>query len=63
MTAASVRPIKGKIRVGDRIFSSSTIVAGSLILVVLAAVAIFLIIQSLPALQADSTTLPNACRS
>lgn len=46
-------------RLGDRVFSTSTIVAGSLILAVLAAVAIFLVIQSIPALFAKSSDLPN----
>lgn len=40
-------------RLGDKVFSTSSRVAGSLILVVLAAVAIFLIAQSLPAFLAD----------
>jgi len=39
-------------RVGDRVFSTATIVAGSLILAVLAAVAIFLFVQSVPAFVA-----------
>lgn len=41
-------------RLGDKVFSTSSLVAGSLILAVLAAVAIFLIAQSLPAFFADS---------
>ncbi|WP_143822610.1 phosphate ABC transporter permease subunit PstC, partial [Mycetocola reblochoni] len=41
------------VRVGDRIFSRSTLFAGILILITLAAVAIFLIAQSLPAFVAD----------
>lgn len=44
-------------RRGDRIFAASSVFAGSLILVVLAAVAIFLIAQSLPALLSDPSTL------
>ena len=47
-------------RVGDRVFSGSTILAGSVILAVLAAVAIFLVIQSIPALVAKPGTLPNS---
>src|SRR5690606_35089862 len=43
----------------DRIFSGSTVVAGTLILVTLAAVAIFLIAQSIPALVADPADLPT----
>jgi phosphate transport system permease protein len=45
-------PIKPRQRPGDRVFSTATIVAGSLILAVLAAVAVFLLIQSLPAFVA-----------
>ncbi|MGW4930132.1 phosphate ABC transporter permease subunit PstC [Agromyces sp. NPDC004153] len=45
--------IKAKQRPGDRVFSGSAVFAGSMILVTLAAVAIFLIVQSLPALVAD----------
>jgi phosphate transport system permease protein len=40
-------------RRGDKVFSTSSLVAGSLILAVLAAVAIFLVAQSLPAFLAD----------
>ena len=40
-------------RRGDKVFSTSSLVAGSLILAVLAAVAIFLVAQSLPAFFAD----------
>ena len=53
MTTATERPaLKAKERPGDRIFSTSTIVAGSLILAILAAVAAFLLVQSLPAFLA-----------
>lgn len=45
--------IKAKQRPGDRVFSGSAVFAGSMILVTLAAVAIFLIVQSLPALIAS----------
>jgi phosphate transport system permease protein len=57
-TAGVLRP-KAKLRLGDRVFSSSTVIAGSLILAMLAAVAIFLIIESLPALTAKPGELPN----
>lgn len=40
-------------RLGDKVFSKASVVAGSLILAVLAAVAIFLIAQSIPAFIAD----------
>lgn len=43
---------RGTLRPADRIFSGSTLVAGSLILLALAAVAVFLVAQSIPALVA-----------
>lgn len=46
-------------RLGDRIFSTSSRVAGSIILVALAAVSIFLIAQSIPALVADQSLINN----
>jgi phosphate transport system permease protein len=57
VTTAEIIPTKVKTRQrrGDLIFAGSSVFAGSLILVVLAAVAIFLIAQSLPALVADPT--------
>ena len=54
--------IKAKQRPGDRVFSGSAVFAGSMILLTLAAVAIFLIVQSLPALFAtneDASILPT----
>jgi len=54
--------IKAKQRPGDRVFSGSAVFAGSMILVTLAAVAIFLIVQSLPALIAsheDASIVPD----
>ena len=45
-------PIQGKRRPGDRIFGGTAIAAGVLILITLAAVAIFLIVESIPALSA-----------
>jgi phosphate transport system permease protein len=53
------RRIPTVVRRGDRIFSTATIVAGSIILAVLAAVAIFLIVQSLPALTATKADFPG----
>ncbi|MRG61044.1 phosphate ABC transporter permease subunit PstC [Agromyces sp. CFH 90414] len=47
-------PIKAKLRLGDLVFSRSALFAGSMILVTLAAVAIFLIVQSIPALFATN---------
>jgi phosphate transport system permease protein len=60
MTTTAAAPRKPKTRPADRIFSGSTVVAGSLILAALAAVAIFLVAQSIPALIADPATLPTA---
>lgn len=51
MTAASA-PSKPVLSIGDRVFSRSALFAGSMILVTLAAVAIFLIVRSLPAFVA-----------
>jgi phosphate transport system permease protein len=59
MTTESSGAIKAKIRLGDRVFSTSTIVAGSIILGVLAAVAIFLVAKSIPAFSAPAGSLPN----
>ncbi|MCZ4067889.1 phosphate ABC transporter permease subunit PstC [Microbacterium sp. NE2HP2] len=53
---------KAKTRAGDRWFSGTALFAGSMILVTLAAVAIFLVIQSLPAFVAtneDASILPD----
>ncbi|ROQ37518.1 phosphate ABC transporter membrane protein 1 (PhoT family) [Frondihabitans sp. PhB188] len=52
-------PPKAVIRIGDRVFSLATVLSGSLILVVLAATAVFLIVQSLPALTAKPGQIPN----
>ena len=51
---------KPVVRPADIIFAGSTRVAGILILVALAAVAIFLIIQSIPAFTADPAELKGA---
>jgi phosphate transport system permease protein len=59
MTAATSSP-RAKLRPADRIFSASTIVAGSLILAALAAVAVFLVAQSIPALVADPADLKGS---
>lgn len=53
MTIADGTAHKVKQRPGDVIFSKATVFAGSIILVILAGVAVFLIIQSLPALGAS----------
>jgi len=59
MTTAPVSP-RAKLRLGDRIFSTSTVTAGVIILVALAAVAVFLIAQSIPALMADPSELKGS---
>ena len=59
MTTASASP-RAKLRPADRIFSGSTVLAGSIILAALAAVAIFLIAQSIPALAADPAELKGS---
>lgn len=51
--STATAPIRAKQRPGDRAFSRSAVFAGSMILVTLAAVATFLIVQSIPALFAD----------
>src|SRR6187402_2824863 len=51
MTTAPVR-VRAKQRPADRIFAGAALLAGSLILVILAAVAIFLVAKSLPAFVA-----------
>lgn len=47
-------------RLGDRIFARSTLIAGSLILVALAAVSIFLIAESVPALVTDPANIKGS---
>ena len=46
---------KAKQRPGDQVVSTLTVVAGGIILAVLAAVAVFLLLQSLPAFTAPAT--------
>src|SRR5690606_16561184 len=52
-TASPAVKLNATQRVGDRVFSGSTLTAGSLILAVLAAVTAFLIIQGMPGVVAD----------
>ena len=59
MTTATPSP-RAKSRLADRIFSGTTVLAGSLILAALAAVAVFLIAQSIPALVADPAELKGS---
>ena len=47
------------VRLGDRIFSGLSTGAGIVILVVLAGVAMFLVVQSLPVFSADTSELPD----
>jgi phosphate transport system permease protein len=56
MTTATTSP-KARTRPADRIFAGSSLTAGVLILVALAAVAAFLVAQSIPALTADPAEL------
>lgn len=49
----------GKRRLGDRIFSNAATAAGVTILALLAGVAIFLLIEALPAVRASSSELPG----
>ena len=60
MTTTSTRKPRSTLRPADRIFAGSTVVAGSLILAALAAVAVFLIAESIPALVVDSVELKGA---
>lgn len=53
-TRPSAAPRSAK-RVGDRVFSGTALAAGIIILVTLAAVAVFLIVQSIPAFKADTS--------
>jgi phosphate transport system permease protein len=59
----TVRPIRAKQRPGDRIFSTSTSVAGILILVALAAVAVFLLAESVPAVVSGPDELRSGTDS
>jgi phosphate transport system permease protein len=52
-------PSKPHVRLGDRIFRGSATGAGIAILVVLAGVALFLLIEAWPAFTADQDELPN----
>ncbi|NUR07040.1 MAG: phosphate ABC transporter permease subunit PstC [Nocardioidaceae bacterium] len=60
--ASSVAPTRSraKQRAGDRIFAGATRVAGVIILVALAGVAVFLTVEGFPAFGADSTALFGA---
>ena len=47
-------------RWGDRVFSGTALISGTTILLILGAVALFLVVQSVPALLARSGQLPDA---
>jgi phosphate transport system permease protein len=53
------KPRKPVVRLGDRIFYSAALGAGTAILVVLAGVALFLVIKAWPAVTADKADLPE----
>ena len=55
-TAPPAKAARAKQRPGDRWFSGTAVFAGSMILVTLGAVALFLIVQSIPGLTATSET-------
>ena len=57
--AASTR-VKARSRPADRVFASTALAAGVIILTALGAVAVFLIAQSIPALVVDPSKLPTA---
>ncbi len=46
-------------RLGDRVFSSSALAAGVVILALLAGVAVFLVVEAMPAVEASSARLPE----
>lgn len=52
--------VRAPLRPADRIFAGSTVVAGSLILAALAAVAIFLVAQSIPAFLVDPAEIKGS---
>ena len=58
--SATARVQKSRQRLGDRVFANTTRVAGLLILVALAGVAIFLTVEGAPALGASSDSLDGA---
>jgi len=49
----------GRRRTGDRIFSNAAVIASVTVLAILAGVAIFLVIKSIPAVTANSSELPE----
>jgi phosphate transport system permease protein len=57
MSATSLRPSQGAGRAGDKVFSGATLAAGCLILAVLFGVALFLVVQAIPALTAPAAEI------
>lgn len=59
MSALAETQIRSAQRIGDRVFSRITLFAGAAILIILAAVAVFLVAESIPALVAVPGDLPG----
>jgi len=57
MTATPLTSNQGAARAGDKIFSGAALAAGCLILAVLFGVALFLVVQAIPALTAPATEI------
>lgn len=51
-------PAKAVVSTGDKIFKGLSVTSGSIILLILAAVSAFLVVQAIPALTADPSALP-----
>ncbi|TFD48326.1 phosphate ABC transporter permease subunit PstC [Cryobacterium frigoriphilum] len=62
-TTVAATTIKARQRPGDRVFSTASVVSGSLILAVLAAVAVFLLVESLPAFVAPDEAFSGETRN
>lgn len=58
---APIRP-RRRIRLGDRVFHTSTVAAGAIILATMTGVAVFLVVQSIPAFTARPGALPGGAR-
>ena len=58
-SAATARPAKPVMRRGDRVFSRAARAAGILILVILAGVTAFLVVEAVPALRAPADAIPG----
>ena len=62
-TTVAATTIKARQRPGDRVFSTASVVSGSLILALLAAVALFLLVESLPAFVAPDEAFAGETRN